>query len=51
VKDAMGDAHPRITRRYDCDRRNLDPAYILGARRASRRAAVAERPGPPPDSA
>ncbi|WP_436533752.1 tyrosine-type recombinase/integrase [Actinoplanes sp. HUAS TT8] len=39
VQDAMGHADPRTTRRYDRDRHNLDrdPAFILGARRASRR--------------
>ncbi|RZU46685.1 site-specific recombinase XerD [Krasilnikovia cinnamomea] len=40
VQDAMGHADPRTTRRYDRDRHNLDrdPAHILGASRASRRA-------------
>ncbi|MEU4620461.1 tyrosine-type recombinase/integrase [Actinoplanes sp. NPDC023801] len=39
VQDAMGHADPRTTRRYDRDRHNLDrdPAFVLGARRASRR--------------
>ncbi|WP_238489867.1 tyrosine-type recombinase/integrase [Actinoplanes flavus] len=39
VQDAMGHADPRTTRRYDRDRHNLDrdPAFLLGARRASRR--------------
>jgi integrase/recombinase XerD len=39
VQDAMGHADPRTTRRYDRDRFNLDrdPAFVLGARRASRR--------------
>ncbi|MBB4752892.1 tyrosine-type recombinase/integrase [Actinoplanes lobatus] len=38
VQDAMGHADPRTTRRYDRDRHNIDrdPAFILGARRASR---------------
>jgi hypothetical protein len=36
----MGHADPRTTRRYDRDRHNLDrdPAHVLAARRASRRA-------------
>ncbi|MEV6348377.1 tyrosine-type recombinase/integrase [Actinoplanes sp. NPDC051851] len=38
VQDAMGHADPRTTRRYDRDRHNIDrdPAFLLGARRASR---------------
>ncbi|MDR7276017.1 tyrosine-type recombinase/integrase [Catenuloplanes atrovinosus] len=40
VQDAMGHADPRTTRRYDRDRHNIDrdPAFLLGARRASRTA-------------
>ena len=46
VQDAMGHADPRTTRRYDRDRHNLDrdPAHVLSARRASRRAGLDASP-------
>ncbi|MEU7802555.1 tyrosine-type recombinase/integrase [Micromonospora arborensis] len=47
VQDAMGHADPRTTRRYDRDRHSLDrdPAHVLGALRASRRAAPQAKKG------